>query len=82
MNSNTPIYYTTITLEIVKLQTVIETVVVPEVVVKGFTTQHIIQYNMNHILRKLANHYKLGKDQLAKVSKIEYLKQLGFGIDY
>lgn len=82
MNSNTPIYYTNITVEIVKNKTVIETVLIPKVVVKGFTTAHIIQHNIKHILKKLANYYKFGEKQLARVSNIKYLKQLGFGIDF
>lgn len=82
MKSNTPIYYTNITVEITKLKTVIATVIIPEIVVKGFTTDHIIKNNNNHILRKLLEYHKLGENQTMNVVKIEYLKQLGFGIDY
>lgn len=82
MNSNTPIYYTNVTVEITKLKTVVATVTIPEIVVKGFTTAHIIKNNMCHILHKLTAFHKIGENQIPKVTHIEYLKQLGFGIDF
>lgn len=82
MNSNTPIYFANITVEIIKNKTVLKKIIIPEMIVKGFTFKHIVQNNINNVLTKLAKHYKIADKESARISNIEYLKQLGFGVDF
>lgn len=84
MRHNTPIYFTNVKVDIfnrTKVDTFIETVTIEKVVLKGFSIKDMIQRNTKSILSKLPDVRKLGKNEVAKISNLELLVQLGYGVN-